>query len=303
MVKKLPKLICIVGPTASGKTALAIKLAKKFNGEIVSADSRQVYRGMDIGTAKPLPAAMKKIKHHLIDIKNPDENYTLGQYKTDAVKAIKKIIKAGKMPLLVGGTGLYISAIVNNLAIPQVKPNKQLRRKLEQQINRYGLYYVYGKLTALDAEAAYVIDPKNPRRVVRAYEIALETKKPLSATRKKGKPAFDTLILGLTKPGERLQADIAKRTNLMLRQGLVREVTGLLNKYGARQVPFDAIGYREIIDYLRGKMTLPEGIALINRNTWHFAKRQMNWFKKMPVVWVKSFAQAEKASKRFVRPT
>ena len=302
MANKLPKLICIVGPTASGKTDLAIKLAKKINAEIVSADSRQIYREMNIGTAKPPPSAMIKIRHHLVSIKNPNENYTVGQYKKDAIKTIKNIVRSGKLPILTGGTGLYISAIVNNLEIPEVKPNKQLRKKLEQQIKRHGLYYVYGKLTALDPETAYIIDPKNPRRVIRAYEIALATKKPLSEIRKKGQPFFDTLILGLNCR-EKLKTKIEKRTNLMIKKGLVKETKHLLKKYGPRAVPFDAIGYREMIDYLQGRTTLPEAIANINKNTWRFAKRQLTWFKKMPVIWVKkqSLAEAEKEIKKFLK--
>lgn len=302
MAKKLSKLVCVVGPTASGKTDLAIKLAEKINGEIVSADSRQIYREMNIGTAKPPPSAMIKIKHHLVSIKNPNENYSVDQYKKDAVKTIENIVRSGKLPILVGGTGLYISAIVNNLEIPEVIPNKQLRKKLEQQIKRHGLYYVYGKMTALDPETAYIIDPKNPRRVIRAYEIALATQKPLSEIRKKGQPLFDTLILGLNCR-EKLKTKIEKRTNLMIKKGLVKETKHLLKKYGPRAVPFDAIGYREMIDYLQGRTTLPEAIANINKNTWRFAKRQLTWFKKMPVIWVKkqSLAEAEKEIKKFLK--
>ena len=312
MGNRLSKLICIVGPTASGKTVLAIKLAKKINGEIISADSRQIYREMDIGTAKPPIAPHGKdgrgdvtsfgIPHYLIDIRNPNQIYTAGQFKRDAARAVKQIIRSGKLPLLVGGTGLYISAIVNNLEIPEVKPNRQLRKKLEQQIQKHGLYYVYGKLTALDPEAAYNIDPKNPRRIIRAYEIALATKKPFSETRKKGEPLFDILILGLNC-GEKLKTKIAKRTNLMIKKGLIKETKNLITKYGPRPVPFDAIGYRESIQYLRGKTTLPETVALINKNTWRFAKRQLTWFRKMPVVWVKnqSLAEAEKEIKRFLK--
>ncbi|MDP2703817.1 MAG: tRNA (adenosine(37)-N6)-dimethylallyltransferase MiaA [bacterium] len=312
MANRLPKLICIVGPTASGKTALAIKLAKKIRGEIISADSRQIYREMDIGTAKPPVVPPGKdgrgdvmsfgIPHYLIDIRNPNQIYTAGQFKRDAIKAVKQIIRSGKLPLLVGGTGLYISAIVNNLEIPEVEPNRQLRKKLEQQIQKHGLYYVYGKLTALDPEAAYNIDPKNPRRIIRAYEIALATKKPFSETRKKGERLFDILILGLNC-GEKLKAKIAKRTSLMIKKGLVKETKNLIKKYGLRPVPFDAIGYRETIQYLQGKTTLSETITLINKNTWRFAKRQLTWFRKMPVIWLEGdvLRRAEKEIEKFLK--
>lgn len=296
-----PKIIIILGPTASGKTALAIKLAKKFNGEIVSADSRQVYRGMDIGTAKPTGKELKQIKHYLIDIKNPDQPYTLGQFKQDAVKTVRKINKTGKVPFLVGGTGLYIKAVVENLNIPEVKPNKQLRRKLERQLVKHGLPYLYGKLTALDPETAYIIDPKNPRRIIRALEVAMTTKKPFSQQRKKGQPLFDCLILGLDPSPAKLKSKIFKRSEIMISQGLAEEVKKLVEKYGARQIPFDAIGYREIIHYLRGKTTLRQALELINKNTWQFAKRQLTWFRHLPIVWTKNQTEAEKEIEKFLK--
>ncbi|MFA4999098.1 MAG: tRNA (adenosine(37)-N6)-dimethylallyltransferase MiaA, partial [Candidatus Paceibacterota bacterium] len=185
------KLIVILGPTASGKTSLSLKLAKKFNGEIISADSRQAYRGLDIGTAKPTKKQLKQVKHYLVDIKNPNQHYTVGQYKRDAIKAINRIIKSGKVPFLVGGTGLYIKSLTDNLEIPEVKPDWKLRNKLESEIKSKGLKSVYNKLIKMDPEAAYIIDKNNPRRVIRALEIAIKTKKPFSQQRKKGKPLFD----------------------------------------------------------------------------------------------------------------
>ncbi len=314
---QLPKLICVVGPTASGKTALSIKLARKFGGEIVSADSRQIYRGMDIGTAKavkqlPLTPSLAKegakgefyshdIKHHLINIRNPNQPYTLAQYQHDAIKTIDKIIKSGKVPFLVGGTGLYVWAVVNNLLIPEVYPNKKLRLKLERQTQKYGLGFLYQKLIKLDPEAAYIVDPKNPRRVIRALEIALSTKKPFSETRKRGPRLFDELILGINLSPQELKKRIEKRTKQMIRLGLVREITSLVKKYGAKQTTFDAIGYREIIGHLRGKLKLQEAIDQINKNSWRFSRRQMTWFRKMPVVWIKNQIQAEQKIKRFLQ--
>ena len=172
------KLIVILGPTASGKTDLAIKLARKYNGEVVSADSRQVYKGMNIGTAKPLD--LEGVPHWLLDIKNPSQNYTAAEYKKDAVKAIKNIQKKGKLPILAGGTGLYIKAVVENLNIPKVKTNLLLRQKIEKEIEKRGLDYVFKKLVKLDPEAAYIVDSKNPRRVVRALEDCRLTNKPFS---------------------------------------------------------------------------------------------------------------------------
>jgi tRNA dimethylallyltransferase len=169
MVNK-PKIIAIVGPTASGKTALGIALARKFRGEIVSADSRQIYRGMDVGTAKPTEEERRAIPHHLIDIKDPNEDYTVANYQRDAIAAINDIIARGNVPLLVGGTGLYVRAIVENLNIPKTVADPKLRAQIEKDIAAVGLVTVFKRLVALDPEVAYVVDPKNPRRVVRALE-------------------------------------------------------------------------------------------------------------------------------------
>ena len=242
------KLIVILGPTASGKTDLAIKLARKYNGEVVSADSRQVYKGMNIGTAKPLD--LEGVPHWLLDIKNPSQNYTAAEYKKDAVKAIKNIQKKGKLPILAGGTGLYIKAVVENLNIPKVKTNLLLRQKIEKEIEKRGLDYVFKKLVKLDPEAAYIVDSKNPRRVVRALEVCRLTKKPFSKQRKAGKPLFDVLEIGISLPPEKLKEIINIRVYQMANQGLVGEVEKLVKKFGSGQQAFDAIGYREIINFL-----------------------------------------------------
>ena len=186
-MQNLPRILVIVGPTASGKTKLAIALAKKYNGEIVSADSRQIYRGMDIGTAKIKPTANRQsliannIPQHLIDIKNPNEDYSAADYKHDAILAIDNILERGKLPILAGGTGLYIKALIDNLTIPEVKADPRLRKKIETQIKKEGLGAAVKKLLLLDPEAASVVDLKNPRRVVRALEIAIKTKAPISS--------------------------------------------------------------------------------------------------------------------------
>jgi tRNA dimethylallyltransferase len=297
----LPKLICIVGPTASGKTALAIALAKKFNGEIVSADSRQVYRGMDIGTAKPNRVEQKSAKHFLFDLKNPDQPYTVGQYKKDALRAISQITRAGKMPFLVGGTGLYVWAVTDNLEFPRVKPNRNLRKKLERLWQTRGLHYLFGKLTTLDPEAAHIVDPRNPRRVIRALEVTIASKKPFTKQRRRGAKLVEPLLVGLNLPADELKQRIRQHTKLMLRRGLVAETKKLVKKYGFRRVPFDAIGYRESIDFLQGRLPLAELENEINKNTWRYAKRQMTWFKKMPVTWIKRPAEAKKLIRRFLR--
>jgi tRNA dimethylallyltransferase len=299
---KLPKIIVIVGATASGKTALAIKIAQKFNGEIISADSCQIYCGMDIGTAKPIKKDLALISHHLIDIKNPDQNYTVAEYKRDTVKATNKILGKNKLPILIGGTGLYIKAVIDNLEIPEVKPDFKLRRKLEKEIEKYGLKYVFDKLIKFDPEAVYIIDPNNPRRVIRALEIAIKTKKPFSAQHKTGKPLFDFLEIGIETPKSNLNKRISQRTNLMIKDGLVDEVKKLVEKYGERRQSFDAIGYREIIEYLNKKISLDEAMDLIKKNTRQYAKRQMTWFKKdKRIHWIKNKKEAEKLIRNFLK--
>jgi len=298
----LKKLIVILGSTASGKSELAIKLAKKFKGEIVSADSRQVYKKMDIGTAKPTKKERKEILHYLIDIKNPNQIYTVWQYKKEAIKAINKIIKKGKSPFLVGGTGLYLKALVENLEIPRVKPDWKLRKSLELKIKTRGLKSLYDELIKIDPEAAYIVDSQNPRRIIRALEVAIKTKRPFSQQRKKGESLFDVLEIGLSVSEEKLKEKIGKRVNKMIKTGLVKEVKNLIKIYDKNLPTFDAIGYREIINYLSKKISLAEAIKKIEENTWHFAKRQMTWFKKdEKIIWVKNRREAKNLVKEFLK--
>ena len=301
------KLIVVLGATASGKTDLAIKLAKKYNGEVVSADSRQIYKGMDIGTAKALD--FEGVPHWLLDIKNPDQIYTVAEFKKHAIKIIKDIQKRGKLPILAGGTGLYIKAVVDNLDIPKIEANPLLRKKLEKQIKEKSLDFVFQKLIKLDPEAAYIVDPKNPRRVIRALEISILTNKPFSQQRKQGKPIFDVLELGISVPIEKLKQKINLRAEQMIEEeGLVEEVKSLIKKFppklgeaGGYPQAFDAIGYREIIDYLNKKTTLEQATELVKINTWHYAKRQITWFKKSRKThWIKTYKQAEKLTKQFL---
>lgn len=297
-----PKIIAIIGPTASGKTALGISLAQKFDGEIVSADSRQIYRGMDIGTAKPTATERGTIPHHLIDIKDPDQEYTVADYKNDAVAVINNILMRDKTPVLLGGTGLYMQTVLENLDIPKISSNPVLRAEIEAEIARDGLDTVFKKLVARDPEAAYVVDPKNPRRVVRALEVAITTGKPFTDQRKKNEPLFNTLTLGLNPPPEVLRGRIDRRIDAMMRDGLVDEVSLLIKKYGATPIAFDAIGYREIIHYLNDTLSLADAVAAMKMNTWHYAKRQMTWFKKMPhVQWIGGIDEAIALSKNFLQ--
>jgi len=323
-IQTKPKIIAIVGPTASGKTALGVTLAKKYHGEIISADSRQVYRGMDIGTAKvpilhePRRGESAKssilaeartraylyedIPHYLLDIKNPNEEYTVADYKHDASAAIEDILRRGKLPILVGGTGLYVDSVVDNLDIPKTKADPELRAAIEKDIAENGLAAVFKKLVDRDPEAARVVDAKNPRRVVRALEVAILTGEPFTAHRKKNEPFFDALKIGTNPPPDILRNRIDLRVDLMMQDGLVNEVETLVKKYGAACAAFDAIGYREIIAYLDGKMSLEQATDAIKLNTWHYAKRQLTWFKKdKNIRWITGSEEAEMLTKEFLR--
>ena len=314
-----PKIVAIVGPTASGKTALSIELARKFNGEIVSADSRQIYRGMDIGTAKPnrdrdngtgiidtlspVPLYLShNVPHFLIDIRNPNEDYTVADYKRDAEAAIGGIVQRGKLPILVGGTGLYVRAVLENLDIPKIAADPALRAQIESEIKEKGLASVFEKLVERDPEAAYVVDPRNPRRVVRALEVATLTGEPFTAQRKKREPIYDARKIGVNPKPEILRERIGRRIDEMLQGGLVAEVQRLIGQYGPNCAAFDAIGYREIIEYLDGKISLEKSAADMKLNTWHYAKRQLTWFRKdKEIVWVEDNAEAQSLVSGFLK--
>lgn len=309
----LKSLVVILGPTASGKTDFAIKLAKKFKGEIICADSRTIYKGMDIATAKPLgkksiinnqlSIIIQGIPHYMIDIIKPNQTFTVAQFKKIAIKIIKDIHQRGKLPFLVGGTGLYISAIVNNLEIPSVRPDKNLRKKLEKQAKKYGLNYLYKKLLKQDPEAQNFVQKDNLRRIIRALEVCLKTKKPFSQLRQKGKPLFKTLQIGIKIPRQKLYQRINQRVDKMIKMGLVDEVKKLSRKYSFNLPSMSGIGYRQIKLYLQNKKSLNEAIDLIKRDTRHYAKRQMTWFKRdKRIRWLSptNFKKAQKIIKKFI---
>lgn len=293
------RLICIVGPTASGKTALSLKLAKKFKGEIVSADSRAIYKKLDIGSAKPSRQETKIITHHLIDVVKPDEIFTLAKYKELAQKKIQEISKRKNLPFLVGGTALYIYTVIDNWQIPEVPPNKKLRTKLEKQ----PVEKLYLQLLKKDPEAKNFIDPKNKRRVIRALEIINATKKPFSTQREKGEKLFDTLLIGIKKDPAELKKIIAARTKKMLKTGLVQEVSRLLKeKYSPALPALSGIHYKEIVSCLKKEISLPEAIELINKNDEQLVRRQLTWFKKdRRINWVRNEREAEKLIKEFLQ--
>ena len=293
----MKKLIVILGPTASGKSDLAIKLAKKFNGEIISADSRQIYKEMNIGTAKVTKKEMDNIPHYLINIINPNQEFTLAKYKKLAVKIIKDIQKRNKLPFLVGGTGLYIQSIVDNLQIPEVVPDKKLRDKLENQTNQK----LYNQLKKLDPESLKVININNKRRMIRALEVCLSTKKSFSQQRKKGKPLFNILQIGIKPNKKTLERKINQRADKMIQAGLIEEVKNLIKKYGHKPYSMSGIGYKEIISYLEKKISLDKAKELIKIHTRQYARRQMSWFRRdKKIKWIKTYLEAKKIIRDFI---
>ena len=309
------KLIVILGPTASGKSDLAIKLAKEFNGEIVSADSRQIYQEMDIGTGKiemrgtvPVIQSLfqglyhrdspSMIPHYLIDIIKPNQEFTLAQYKRLAIKAIKDIKKRGKLPFLVGGTGLYIQAIVDNLQIPKVKPNKKLRNKLEKLTSQE----LFKQLKKLDPLAIATVDSHNKRRLIRALEVCLITKKPFSQQRKKGQPLFDVCQIGLKINKKNLEKRINQRVDKMFKAGLVEEVKKLTQKYSPNLSSMSGIGYREIIQSFGSDVSeINQAKELIKQHSRQYARRQITWFKRdKRINWVSNYQEAQKVIADFL---
>ncbi len=275
-----PRVVLLVGPTAAGKTALALELGRRLPLEIVSADSRYLYRGMDIGTAKPTPAERALNPHHLIDVTTPDRPWSLAEYQSAALAAIGDILTRGRLPLLVGGTGQYIRALVEGWQPPPGDPSGQLRAKLEAQLAETGPEPLVQRLREIDPVSAAVVDLRNPRRVLRALEVALLTGESFVGQRRKSPPPYDFVWLGLTAPRPELYARIDARIDAMLAAGLVAEVQALAAQgYGWDLPAMSALGYRQIGAYLRGECSLDEAVARLRRDTRTFVRRQANWFK------------------------
>ncbi len=278
--KPLRPLVVIIGPTGVGKTELSIELAERLEGEIVSADSRLFYRGMDIGTAKPSPVDQLRVPHHLIDVANPDEIWSLAMFQEAARAAIRDIHQRGHLPFLVGGTGQYIRAVIEEWEIPKIKPNPLLRRTLERWAEEIGPGGMHARLSVLDSRAAASIDPRNLRRTIRALEVILSSGRRFSDQRVKGVPAYDLLQIGLIRPRAQLYHKVDERIQMMLGAGFVKEVQQLLEKGYSTDLPtMSAIGYHEIAAYLKGQISLEEATLLIKRRTRAFVRRQANWFK------------------------
>ena len=286
------KLIVILGPTASGKTDLSIKLAKKYNGEVISADSRQVYKGMDIGSGKITKKEMQGIPHWLLDVANPKKRFTVAQYQKLAIKKIKDIQKRGKPPILVGGTGFYIQSIVDGVVIPEVKPDWKLRRNLEKKSNEE----LYKMLKKLDPARAESIDKQNPRRLIRALEIILTTGKPVPTIGSDlCQTPFRVLEIGVKKSREELKKLINKRLLKRLeKDALINEVKKLhRNGLSWKRLEEFGLEYRFVAQFLQKKITRQEMINKIQIESEHFAKRQMTWFKRdKRIKWILNYKES-----------
>lgn len=278
MTKLKPKVIAIVGPTASGKTGFAVSLAKKLNGEIISADSRLVYKGFDIGTAKPSIEEREGIPHYMIDIVEPEFDYSAGLYAQEAEKLIFDISKRGKVPVVVGGTGLYFRLLLENYDVPKVEPDYELREKLA----KLSYSELVLMLEAKDPVRAKEIEVNDKKKLIRAIEMAEHLEKPLSEYKKE--PVFDVEWIGLNYPRAELYERINKRVDMMIKDGLVEETEYLLKKHGRIKNLVCTIGYQEIVQYLDNLLTLEEAKDKLKQNTRNYAKRQLTWFRKNPAI-------------------
>lgn len=305
---RLPSILCIVGPTASGKTALGIKLAKQFGGEIINADARQIYRSLNIGTGKPPgkrgkafghPAFLVEgIPHYLMGFLAPQEIFTVAQWCRCAKRAIAGITKRGHLPMIVGGTGLYIQALVDNYQIPSVPPQQVFRKAMESKT----LFELIDLLRLADPDAVGLVDIKNRPRVLRALEVTTFTGEPFSRLRSKAQPLFDACLIGRSRAREELHMRIDQALEEMFRAGWVEEVKMLQAKGLSLQAPaMTSIGYKEIGACLRGEMTLEEATKKTKQATNQYAKRQITWFKRdKRIHWIKDEAEAEEIVQRWL---
>jgi len=293
----MKKIIVILGPTASGKSDLAIKIAKKFNGEVVSADSRQVFKGMDIGSGKVTKKEMQNVPHYLLDVVSAKKRFDVVQYQKLALKAIKKIFDKEKTPIICGGTGFYIQALIDGISIPSVAPDWKLRKKLEKKSNKE----LFKILKKLDKKRAKIIEKENPRRLIRAIEIVLKTKKTIPPVKKNPLP-YPVLMLGIKKDFSLLRKLIKKRLLKRLKKGMIAEVK-TLKESGVSWKRLEEFGleYRWLARFLQNKISKAEMIEKLQKDIEHYAKRQMTWFKKEKRIhWIKNQKEAKELVKNFL---
>lgn len=301
----LPRpLVVIIGPTAVGKTELSIRLAERLNGEIVSSDSRLFYRGMDIGTAKPTLEERARVPHHLIDVSDPDQSWSLSMFQQAAHQVIQEIHQRGRLPLLVGGTGQYVKAVIEGWDLPPQEPDHRLRDALERWGAEIGPQRLHDHLALLDPEAGRIVDARNMRRTIRALEVILGSGRRFSDQRQKSASPYSLLIIGLRRPRVELYQRVDDRIDLMLASGLVDETRALIDRGYQPGLPtFSAIGYREMVAYLQGQMTLEEAKAQMMRLTRRFVRHQGAWFsEKDPLIhWVEVNQDPETEILRLIR--
>ena len=278
-----PKVIVICGPTASGKTALSVELAKKINGEIISSDSMQIYKDMDIGTAKVTQEEMQGIRHYLIDNVAPNQRYSVADFKKDAENAIEEILARGKTPIVVGGTGLYVDSLIYGIEYQDIKLDEKYRKKLEERVEKEGLEPLYDEAKKIDEQAIQKISPNDKKRILRILEIYHATGKNKTQqeieSRKNG-VKYNYEVYALNMEREKLYKRINKRVDIMIEQGLIEEVENLLKKYTEFPTAMQGLGYKEVVEYLQNKCTKQEMIEKIKMETRRYAKRQLTWFRK-----------------------
>ncbi len=286
----MEKVIVICGPTASGKTALSIELAKKVNGEIISADSMQIYKDMNIGTAKPTTEEMQGIKHYLLGYVSPEERYSVAQYKQDAKIAIKEILQKGKVPIIVGGTGLYVDSLIYEIEYNDIKLDEEYRKQLEKIAENEGLEVLYNQAVKIDKEAMQKISPNDKKRIMRVLEIYKatgKTKTEQELESRRNPVEYDYRVFAIDWDREILYQRINKRVDIMIEQGLIEEVKGILEKYIKFPTAMQGLGYKEVVDYINGEYTKEEMIEKIKMETRRYAKRQLTWFRKnKQTVWL-----------------
>ena len=285
-----PKVIVICGPTASGKTALSIELAKKINGEIISCDSMQIYKDMNIGTAKPTKEEMEGIKHYLLDYVLPTKRYSVADYKKDAENAIKEVLKKEKVPIIVGGTGLYVDSLIYNIEYPEIEFDENYRKELEKEVEEKGLENLFEEAKKVDPIAIQKISKTDKKRILRILEIyhaTGKTKTEQEIISRQNEPEYDYKVYALLWDREKLYNRINLRVDLMIENGLIEEVKSILKKYETFPTAMQGLGYKEVVQYLNGELTKEEMIEKIKQETRRYAKRQMTWFRKnKQTIWI-----------------
>ena len=292
-----PKVIVICGPTASGKTALSIELAKKIDGEIISCDSMQIYKDMNIGTAKVTKEEMQGIRHYMIDFVSPDTRYSVADYKNDAEKAIETIINKGKIPIIVGGTGLYVDSLIYGIEYPEIKFDEEYRKRLEKEADEKGLEFLYNKAKEIDKQAMQKISLNDKKRIIRVLEIyhaTGKTKTEQEIESRKKEIKYEYKVFAINMDREKLYERINKRVDKMIENGLIEEVENLKKKYNHFPTAMQGLGYKEVVEYLQNQITRDEMIEKIKQESRRYAKRQLTWFRKnKETIWIDGLEKIE----------